>query len=69
MIFSPAPAIGTDGTIYAESGDKNIYAINPDGSFKWGFTTKDGVWSSPVISSDGTVIYECENYYICAMKP
>ena len=49
-----SPAIGTDGTIYAGSNDKKLYAINPDGSQKWAFTTGGGV-TSPAIGTDGTI--------------
>ena len=50
-----APAIGSDGTIYLGSDDKNLYAINPDGSKKWAFKTNDMVRSSPTVGSDGTI--------------
>ena len=30
-----APVIGPDGTIYASSSDRYVYAINPDGSLRW----------------------------------
>jgi hypothetical protein len=32
-----------------------LYAINPDGSQKWSFTTGDAVYSSPAIGADGTI--------------
>ncbi len=32
-----------------------VYAINPDGSLKWRYTTGDWVISSPAIASDGTL--------------
>ncbi len=37
------------------SDDNNLYAINPDGTLKWSYTTGDYVYSSPAIASDGTV--------------
>jgi outer membrane protein assembly factor BamB len=37
------------------SFDNKLYAIKPDGSLKWSYTTKDGVSSSPAIGADGTV--------------
>jgi outer membrane protein assembly factor BamB len=33
--------VAADGTIYVGSEDNNLYAINPDGSQKWKFTTAD----------------------------
>jgi outer membrane protein assembly factor BamB len=33
----------------------NLYALNPDGSQKWSFTTGHDVDSSPAIGTDGTI--------------
>ena len=33
------PAIGGDGTIYVGSCDHKLYAINPDGTEKWRYST------------------------------
>jgi outer membrane protein assembly factor BamB len=41
--------------VYVGSNDNNLYAINPDGSLKWSYTTGDLVQSSPAIGADGTV--------------
>src|SRR3989339_648789 len=54
------PAIGTDSTIYVGSYDSNLYAINPDGSLKWKYTTGDVIESSPAVGTDG-VIYVGSN--------
>ena len=37
--MSSSPAVGADGTIYVGSSDDNLYAVNPDGTQKWKFTT------------------------------
>ena len=50
-----SPAIGSEGTIYIGSGDRYLYAINPDGTEKWNFTTGASVYSSSAIGSDGTI--------------
>ena len=50
-----SPAIGSDGTIYVGSRDDMFYAINPNGTLKWSYTTGHIVVSSPAIGSDGTV--------------
>ena len=63
-----APAIGSDGTIYIGSVDKNLYAINPDGSKKWAFKTGDRVRSSPAVGSDGT-IYVGSDKNLYAINP
>jgi len=61
-----SPAIGSDGTIYVGSGDyrgyiqkpadvepvkRYLYAINPDGTLKWRYST-NGVLNSAAIGSD-----------------
>ncbi|MGB3478299.1 MAG: Ig-like domain-containing protein, partial [bacterium] len=50
-----SPAIGTDGTIYIGSDDNALYAINPDGTTKWRYSTGNYVFSSPAIGADGTI--------------
>ena len=61
--FFSSPALGSDGTIYVGSRDRNIYAINPDGSKKWKFKTGNGVYSSPAIGSDGIIYVGTYNLY------
>ena len=53
-----SPAIGADGTIYVGGGDdRKLYAVNPNGTQKWAFTTTGNTTGSPAIGADGT-IYE-----------
>jgi outer membrane protein assembly factor BamB len=54
---SSSPSIGSDGTIYVGSHDRNIYAINSNGTLKWSYTTGNIVFSSPSIGSDGTIYF------------
>lgn len=63
-----SPAVGSDGTIYVGSEDDNLYAINPDGSFKWYYPTGDKV-STPAIGSDGTIYVASNDYNIYAINP
>ncbi|MCE7700062.1 MAG: chitobiase/beta-hexosaminidase C-terminal domain-containing protein, partial [Methanobacterium paludis] len=44
-----------DGTIYTGSYDKKLYAINPDGTLKWTYTTGGSIYGSPAIGADGTI--------------
>ena len=71
IYFSSAaiPAIGADGTIYIGSNDKNLYAINPDGSQKWMFTTGDYIVSSPAIGADGTIYVGSCDKNLYAINP
>ena len=42
----------SDGTIYVGSDDHNVYAVNPNGTERWRFTTAADVESSPVVAID-----------------
>ena len=47
-------AIDSDGNIYFGSWDKKLYALSPDGTFLWSFTTGGIIRSSPTIGPDRT---------------
>jgi outer membrane protein assembly factor BamB len=63
------PTIGADGTIYVGSLDNKLYAINPDGSLKWSYTTGHDVRSSPAIGADGTVYVGSDDKKLYAFGP
>ncbi len=44
-----------EGIVYVGSNDGNLYAINPDGTQKWAFSTGNGVLSSLAIGKDDTL--------------
>jgi len=52
-----SPALADDGTIYIGSDDTNMYAINPDGTKKWKYSTRNTSPTSPLISDDGSSLY------------
>ena len=57
--FYGAPAISSDGTIYFISASK-IYAVNPDGTLKWTYSTGGAATAeatSTTIGSDGTIYF------------
>ncbi len=63
-LYNAFPVIGADGTIYfGNEVDNNslvsgaLYAINPDGTEKWAFSTSlnDDMISNPAIGADGTI--------------
>jgi len=64
-----SPAISSDGTIYVGSRDNKLYAINPDGTKKWEFTSEGWVDSSPAIGPDGTIYVGSRDHYLYAINP
>lgn len=76
-----SPAIGKDGTIYFGSDEDRLIAVAPSGIERWTFSTKQpyqkgdrpesGRWdvdTSPVVTSDGTIIFGC-NLFLYALRP
>lgn len=79
------PAIGPDGTVYYVSGPVyggetvfspgTLFAINPDGTMKWGFhagTLRGGgsqPRSSPVVIDDGTIYMGYQDTFLYAINP
>ncbi len=53
------PTVASDGTIYLASDDSKLYAINPNGTFKWLYAAEKGDYSyfatAPSVSKDGTI--------------
>ncbi len=65
-----APVIAADGTIYAASYDKKLYAINPDGGQKWVFAGKGYSQTSAAIGGDGAVYWPVFSQgYVQAVNP
>lgn len=50
------PCVADDGTIYAGSDAKKLFAIAPSGKVKWTLETDGDADSAPVTTVDGTVI-------------
>jgi outer membrane protein assembly factor BamB len=61
------PTIGPDGVIY--TGGDAIYAINPNGTLRWRFTTGGHVSSAPALLSDGTAVAGSQDNVIYAIAP
>ncbi len=62
--------MANDGTIYVGSIDKNIYAVNPNGTLKWFYTTEDWITdSSPAIGPDGTIYIGSQDKNLYALNP
>jgi len=65
-----SPSIAPDGTIYFGDNDHIIYALNPDGTEKWRYTTGDIVMGSPAICiQDGTIYIGSLDHYFYALYP
>ncbi|MBL7183088.1 MAG: PQQ-like beta-propeller repeat protein [Anaerolineae bacterium] len=64
-----SPSIGSDGTIYAGSGDGKLYAINPNGTLRWSFATGGRISSCPAIASDGTIYTGSWDSKLYAINP
>lgn len=59
--YGGGAAVADDGTIVIVNRDKNVYAINPDGSLKWKYTMAAAVnMAFPAIAKDGAV-YAMDN--------
>ncbi len=51
-----SPTIGADGTVYAGSWDRKLYALDGQtGVKRWEFQTEGLIESPPIVGSDGTV--------------
>jgi outer membrane protein assembly factor BamB len=64
-----SPAIGLDGTIYFGSLNDTLYALNPNGTLKWCYSTNRDIYSSPAIGSDGTIYFGSYDHYLYALNP
>jgi outer membrane protein assembly factor BamB/methionine-rich copper-binding protein CopC len=64
-----APVIGSDGTIYFGNFDKNLYALNPNGTQKWNYTTGSLIFSAPAIGDDGTIYFGSADKNLYALNP
>jgi len=69
-----SPAIGGDGTVYFQSMDGNLYALNPDGTKKWSAVVQPGPGfgpsqSSPALGHDATVYVGSYDDFFYAFNP
>jgi outer membrane protein assembly factor BamB len=59
-----SPTVGPDGTIYVGANNSNLYAINPDGAYRWHYEAERevaGIWSTPALSLDDRTLYFTAN--------
>ena len=70
--ISGSPTVAPDGTIFQGAGapDPNLYAIAPDGTFKWLYRTNGSIaYASPAIGRDGTIFLGASDGRVTALKP
>ena len=67
--IASSPAIGSDGTIYVGSRDRNIYALRPTGTLRWTQTVVNDQFSSASIAADGTIYIGSEGGLLYAFNP
>jgi outer membrane protein assembly factor BamB len=67
--FEGNVAIGPDGTLYAGNTNFNYYAVNPDGTLKWTFSTTSNNWSQSAFAADGTIYWGSLDTFIHAVAP
>jgi outer membrane protein assembly factor BamB len=51
-----SPCVAEDGTIYAGSDAKKLFAVTPAGKVKWTLETDGDADTSPALAADGTVV-------------
>ena len=68
-VTSSSPGVASDGTIIVGGSLGGVYAVWPNGTLRWVFSTGSSpVYSSPALSADGTVFIGCNdgNLYVLA---
>ena len=51
------PSLANDGTIFIACADKNLYAINTDGSLKWTYNSNGFISSPATIDAAGSIYF------------
>ena len=64
-----APAVGSDGTVYAGCQDHALYALAPDGTKRWEFRAGDDIDSAPALADDGTIYFGSDDTKVYALTP
>jgi outer membrane protein assembly factor BamB len=54
-INQTTPAIGEDGTVYIGNNNGRFWAVNPEGTEKWQFSSGGGFLPSPALGPDGSI--------------
>ena len=62
-------AVRSDGTLYVGVSDAILYAIKPDGTKLWSYTTGQTSDGSAAIAEDGTILYSSDDDHVYALTP
>lgn len=61
-VVESSPVIAPDGTIYITEVRGNVYAINPNGTLKWNYSTGQyAEYTSAAVAADGTLYLNTDN--------
>lgn len=63
-----SPAVDFNGNIYIGNSDNYLYALNPDGTFRWIFTAKVDINTTPAIDVDGNLYFGAGNKYFYSIN-
>jgi cysteine-rich repeat protein len=64
---SSSPAIDVNGNIYFGTWGNQMYALNPNGTLKWKFETRNNIDSSPAIGENGMIYFGSSDGYLYAI--
>ena len=67
--LNPPRPSGRTAPSTSDRDDDNLYAINPDGTQKWAFSTGSYITSSPAIGADGTIYVGSDDDNLYAINP
>ncbi len=68
LITISSPAIDPEGTLYLGTSDGKLYAIAPDGTKKWNYTTGDSILTTPAVDENGTVYFGSNDGKLYALE-
>ncbi|HNB53540.1 MAG TPA: PQQ-binding-like beta-propeller repeat protein, partial [Anaerolineales bacterium] len=68
-VFTGAPVVAPDGTIYANTSNNLLHALAPDGSVKWQFALPARGVESPALAADGTIYVTDREGALNAISP
>lgn len=63
-----SPAVGIDGTLYFGSLNDTFYAVQPDNTLKWTFSTGGQIVSSPAIDENGIIYFGSKDGNLYAIE-